>query len=637
MSEPRAATTAGVGLPPRLATLLARAATLALILYLAATTYFGYPPNIRHRSVAFGLSLILGFILFRANRSKGGRVPWYDWLMMGVGVAACINIYARYWDLMLDRGSATSLDYLFGVALVLIILELARRCIDNTFTFLVVAFVLYSLLGHLLPGRLGHAELDWQFLVDNLYVTTNGIWGELMAIFVEVIALFLVFSAIMIATGADRVIIAAAAKLGGRYRGGAAKICVLASAFIGMISGSSVTNAAMVGNVTIPMMKRMGYRPEVAAGIEATASSGGQITPPMMGAGLFLMAQLIGVDLTTIMLAAAIPAFLFYLGVLAAVHFDAGRDGMVQGEIEDILQGERLASPRVWLPVTIPFAALIGLVAYGRSIELSVVLSTGLLILSVLAAATSRHDLWARARRIVHGMLDAGEALVIIGVLLAASAILVGLMDLSGLGVKLTELTLALGAGSTIGTLLLTGLVVLVLGLGLPTTAAYLIAAAVGAATLKTLGLTDLQAHMFLFYFAALSAITPPIAPAVLVAAGIANASIVKASIETVRIASIKYVLPFLLAFNSALLMEGTVQAIVLSVFCASVGAVFMSAAFAGFLFRPLALPNRALCLAGSALCFVPPGMLTAAGLVLVTVSCILNRTALRRVGEAAS
>jgi TRAP transporter 4TM/12TM fusion protein len=517
------------------------------------------------------------------------------------------------------------------VALVLVVLELARRCIDNTFTVLVVAFVLYSLLGHLLPGRLGHSELDWQFLVDNIYVTTNGVWGELMAIFVEVIALFLIFSGVMIATGADRVIIAAAARVGGRYRGGAAKICVLASAFIGMISGSSVTNAAMVGNVTIPMMKRMGYRAEVAAGIEATASSGGQITPPMMGAGLFLMAQLIGVDLTTIMLAAAIPAFLFYLGVLAAVHFDAARDGMEQGKIEDILKGERLASWRVWLPVAVPFLALIGLVVQGRSIELSVVISTGLLILSVLACANSRQDLWARARRIFHGMLDSAEALVMIAVLLAASAILVGLMDLSGLGVKLTELTLALGSGSKLGTLLLTGLVVLVLGLGLPTTAAYLIAAAVGAATLKTLGLTDLQAHMFLFYFAALSAISPPVAPAVLVAAGIANASIVKASIETVRIASIKYVLPFLLAFNSALLMEGSPRMIVLSLLCACAGAVFLSAAFAGFLFRRLALPNRALCFAGSMLCFVPPGMLTVAGLVMVAIAAVFNRHPMQR------
>lgn len=258
------------------------------------------------------------------------------------------------------------------------------------------------------------------------------------------------------------------------------------------------------------------------------------------------------------------------------------------------------------------------------------VFSIGLLIVGVLAAATSRLDLVARARRIFHGMLHAGEALVMIAVLLAASAILVGLMDLSGLGVKLTELTLALGSGSKIGTLILTGLVVLVLGLGLPTTAAYLIAAAVGAATLKAIGLTDLQAHMFLFYFAALSAISPPVAPAVLVAAGIANASVVKASIETVRIASIKYVLPFLLAYNSALLMEGSFQAIVVSVFCTGVGSVFLSAAFSGFLVKHLAMPNRAPCFAGSVLCFVPPGALTVAGLVLVVLSTLLNRRPVR-------
>jgi TRAP transporter 4TM/12TM fusion protein len=620
-----------LGLSPKLAALLVRLATFTLIAYLIGSTYFGYPPNIRHRCTAFGLCIILGFVLYRGNGAKGGKVPWYDWALMAIGLASCINIYVRYWELMLNRGSATDVDYAFGVALVLVILEMARRCIDNTFTILVFAFVIYSLFGHMLPGRLGHAEMDWRFLVDNIYVTTNGIWGELMAIFVEVIALFLVFSSVMIATGADRVIIASAAKIGGRYRGGAAKICVLASALIGMISGSSVTNAAMVGNVTIPMMKRMGYRPEVAAGIEATASSGGQITPPMMGAGLFLMAQLIGVDLIKIMLAASIPAFLFYVGVLAAVHFDSVRDGIVHAEIEDVLEGQRLGDPRVWVPVATPFVLLVVLLSSGRSIELSVVAAIFVLIISVLAAARSLLELKGRLRKIVAGMIDAAESLVLIAVLLAASAILVGLMDLSGLGVKLTELTLALSSGSKIGTLLLTGLVVLVLGLGLPTTAAYLIAAAVGAVTLTSIGLTNLQAHMFLFYFAALSAITPPVAPAVLVAAGIANASIVKASIETIRIASIKYVLPFGFAFNAALLMEGDMQTVVISVICATIGAIFLSAAFAGFLFSRLGLANRTVCFIGSALCFLPPSILSVLGVVLVVMAAIANRYADRR------
>jgi TRAP transporter 4TM/12TM fusion protein len=619
------------GMSSRLAGRIANVATLALIGYLAGTTYFGYPPNIRHRCVAFGLCMIIGFSLYRGNGSKGGRVPWYDWALMVLAVASCVNIYSRYWDLMLNRGSATDWDYAFGVVLVLIILEMARRCIDNTFTILVVLFVLYSLFGHFLPGRLGHGEMDWRFIVDNLYVTTNGIWGELMAIFVEVIALFLVFSAVMIATGADRVIIAAAARIGGRFRGGAAKICVLASALIGMISGSSVTNAAMVGNVTIPMMKRMGYRPEVAAGIEATASSGGQITPPMMGAGLFLMAQLIGVDLSRIMLAAAIPAFLFYVGVLAAVHFDSVRDGIVQGEIEDVLEGQRLGDPRVWLPVAVPFALLVFLISSGRSVEISVVWAIGVLIFGVLIAARSVADFLVRIRRVFAGMLNAAESLVLIAVLLAASAVLVGLMDLSGLGVKLTELTLALGSGSTIGTLLLTGLVVLVLGLGLPTTAAYLIAAAVGAATLTTLGLTTLQAHMFLFYFAALSAISPPVAPAVLVAAGIANASIVKASIETIRIASIKYVLPFGFAFNQALLMEGSTQNVITSVICATASAIFLSAGFSGFLFGKLGIGNRIACLVGATLCFLPPGVLPAFGLVILIVVTVTNKIGMRQ------
>ncbi|MCC7272269.1 MAG: TRAP transporter fused permease subunit [Alphaproteobacteria bacterium] len=604
---------------------------LALVVYLMGTTYFGYPPNIRHRTTALGMCLLLGFLLFRADGRRGGRMPWYDWLLLAGSLAACVNVYVRYWDLMLDRGSATDLDYALGGVLVIAILELSRRCIDNTFTILVLVFVVYALFGHLLPGRLGHAELDWQFLIDNMYVTTNGIWGELMAIFVEVIALFLVFSAVMIATGADRVIIAAAAKIGGRFRGGPAKICVISSALIGMISGSSVTNAAMVGNVTIPMMKRIGYKPEVAAGIEATASSGGQITPPMMGAGLFLMAQLLNVGLVDIMVAAAIPAFLYYVGVLAAVHFDSIRDRIDAVAVEDVMQGERLGDPRIWVPVALPFALLIWLVIDGYSIEMSVVLAIVALIAAVPLAARSRADLRGRLQRLIFGLFDAAQSMVIVAVLLAASAVLVGLMDLSGVGVKLTELTLRLSSGHVLGTLVLSGLIVLVLGLGLPTTASYLIAAAVGAATLEQVGLTPLQAHMFLFYFAALSAISPPVAPAVLVAAGIAGASPMRAMWETMRIASIKYVLPFAMAFNQALLMQGSGVSIVLAVAGAVLGAVFMSAAFSGYLVMRLNPLLRLACLAGAAACFYPPGVVTAAGAAVVAVVLALNWATARR------
>ncbi|MCC7272913.1 MAG: TRAP transporter fused permease subunit [Alphaproteobacteria bacterium] len=602
---------------------VAAATTLALAGYLFVTAYFGTPPNIQHRSLVLAACLIVAFVHFRAGR--GTRIAWYDWLLALGSLAACVHVFVNYWAIMTNPRFAGPIDYVLGAFLVVAILELSRRCVDSSFTILVGIFVAYALFGDLLPGRLGHGPLSWEFLVENMYLTTNGIWGELMAIFVEVIALFLIFSAVMIATGADRVVIAAAMVLGGRFRGGPAKICVISSAMVGTISGSSVTNAAMVGNVTIPMMKRIGYRPEVAAAIEATASSGGQITPPLMGAGLFLMAQLLNVGVTDIMIAAVVPAFLFYVGVLSAVHFDAVRDRMSGVPAGDIGELEALSSPRVWFPVALPFAVLLWLVLDGYSIELSVVAAVMVLVAAILVTARSPREAWGRFDRVVRGLANAGPALVSMAVLLAASALLVGLMDVTGVGVKLTELTLRLSSGTFVGTLLLSAFVVLVLGLGLPTTASYLIAAALGATALRHVGLTDLQAHMFLFYFATLSAISPPVAPAVFVAAGIAEASPLLAMLHTMRFAMIKYVLPFGMALNQALLLQGGTLDVLLSVATAVVGTVFLSAGFSGYLFARLWFPLRIACALGGMLCFFPPGAVTLVGLAIVGAVALAN------------
>jgi TRAP transporter 4TM/12TM fusion protein len=612
---------------------VAAAATLMLVVYLFATAYFGAPPNIQHRSIVFAACLIAGFIHFRARAGGSGRIPWYDWVLALGSLAACANVYINYWAIMTDPGFARPLDYALGAILIVTILELSRRCIDNSFTILVIIFVAYGLFGHLLPGRLGHGELEWRFLVENMYLTTNGIWGELLAIYVEVIALFLIFSAIMISTGADRVVIGAVSVLGGRFRGGPAKICVLSSAAIGTISGSSVTNAAMVGNLTIPMMKRIGYRPEIAAAIEATASSGGQITPPLMGAGLFLMAQLLNVSVVDIMIAAAVPAFLFYVGVLSSVHFDAVRD-VVGHLLPDELQGEPLASPRIWLPVALPFGALLWLIVDGYSIELAVTIASLSLAGAIVVTARGLADLVARLQKIVRGLIDAGPALVSMAVLLAASALLVGLMDLTGLGVKLTELTLRLSNGTLAGTLVLSALVVLVLGLGLPTTAAYLIAASLGATALHQVGLSELQSHMFLFYFATLSAISPPVAPAVFVAAGIAAASPLKAMMHTMRFAMIKYVLPFGFAVNQALLLEGDFSTILLAIASAVVGTIFLSASFSGYLIGRLGPLMRAACGAGALLCFLPPGPWPLTGISIIGAVLVINWLDQRRARE---
>lgn len=615
------------GIAGRLVAVLA-VAFCAFVLYSA---YFGHLPNIRHRAILLGAAMAMGFLIFPARAADAGRVPWYDWLAIGGVTAACAYAYVMYWEYMMNPGYPEPLGVSLGIVLLLAILELSRRCIGWSFTILVAAICAYALLGHLLPGRLGHGGLRWDFMVDTLFLTTDGIWGSLMAIFAGLLALFVIFSSVMLGTGAGEGMMQIARFLGGRFRGGPAKVAVVSSALVGSVTGSSVTNVAMTGNFTIPTMKRMGYRPEVAAGIEATASSGGQITPPLMGAGLFLMAEFLGIGVVDVMLAALIPALLFYVGVLSSVHFDSGRAGIAAMAPSEIPRLRELAAIGVWGPVLVPFAVLIGMIVAGFSVDFAVLGGTLALFLIYLLPSRSLAELGRRSADLVGTLAATARPLVTLAVLIAAAGILVGLIGLVGIGVKFSELVLLLAEGTLVGTLLVTAVVVMILGMGVPTTAAYVLAASVLAVALQKIGFGALEAHMFIFYFATLSAITPPVCPAVFVAAGIAEAPWLKVAGHTVRFAVIKYILPFMFVFYPALLMQGDAATVLPVLASALVGTVAISAACSGYLFETMSWWSRAALLAGGGLLVHPERLTSALGVALVVVAVAANLAAARR------
>ena len=618
-------TSAQPGTPRQWQKRIVEIAAVGLCLFIFWTTIFGHLPNIQHRAIILFTCFVMGFIVFPGGKTDRYKITWWDGALILGTLLACIHVYINYWDFMLDPGSPEPLDLALGIFLILAILELARRCIGWTFAMLVIVFVAYALLGHLIPGRLGHGGTRWQMLIDMLYLSTDGIWGTLMAIFAGLLALFVIFSSLMMSTGGGNTFLDMAKFIGGRMRGGPAKIAVISSAMVGSITGSSVTNVAMTGNFTIPMMKRLGYKADVAGGIEATASSGGQITPPLMGAGLFLMAELLEMDVPDIMLCAMVPAVLFYIGVLSSVHFDSARFNIQPIPSEEIPQFKSFLKFSVWSPVILPFVILVAGIITGYSVDLSVLASIFTLLACYLLSARSLKELAQRLKRIVSSLADTAVPLVSLCALICAAGLLVGVIGYVGIGVKFSELVLRMGGGFLWSTLVLAGVVVIIIGMGIPTTAAYVLAASVIAVAFQKLNIGELQAHMFIFYFATLSAITPPVCAAVFVAAGIAQANWMKVAIHTVRFAIIKYILPFLFIFHPSVLMQGDPLTVTRTIATCAMGAVFMSASFSGYLLAPMKNWGRIIFGIGSVMMLWPEVITSIIGFFVLIIMLFSN------------
>lgn len=588
---------------------------------------FGQLPNIQHRAII--LSLIAGLAVL-LSPSQAGRI-WgrlLDIVMLLAILIASGWVYWNYWDVMMNPVANRPQAIVLGLALAAAILELSRRTIGWTFAILVGVFGAYALFGDMLPGRLGHGGVSLRMLTSMLYLSTDGIWGQVFDIFCSFLVLFILFSALMMATGAGETMMDIAKLVGGRMRGGPAKISVISSAMVGSMTGSSVTNVAMTGSFTIPMMKRMGYRPEVAGGIEATASSGGQITPPLMGAGLFLMAEFLNMPVGHVMALALVPAILFYTGVLASVHFESVRANVGTLPEEEMPDASRLKKPSVWLPLAAPFCVLLFMLLAGYAVSLSILMAC--VTLTVLYLALGDLSLSSLKRRVMdlgHAVMEAASPLVTLGTLCAAAGVLIGVIGFVGIGVKFGDAVLSLSNGNLFLSLLLAGFVVMVIGMGMPTTAAYVLAVSTILTALNAIGIEPLQAHMFVFYFAVLSAITPPVCSAVFVAAGLANASWWKTAVQTMRFAVIKYMLPFLFVFRPETLLEGTTLNIVLALAACFIGTISLSAAFSRWFLGPLGRTLQGALILGGLMLFWPSFMINGLGAIVVLIVAFCSKT----------
>jgi len=518
----------------------------AFVFYTAATGPF---ESLIQRAIFLALVVCLGLAIYPLGHER----PWrklgicVDVLIAAITLCACSYIVVNYDEIMTSLPWATTLDMVLTAGLVLAVLEVGRRAVGIIFPALVVIGLAYALLGDNLPGNLGHRGFDAAFVTETIFLGDLGVWGMLTGVAATVIAAFVLFGALLLHTGGGQSFMDLAMRLGGRQAGGAAKIATIASGLFGMISGSAVANVATTGNFTIPMMRRLGYPAPFAAAVEAVASTGGQIAPPIMGAAAFVMAEILGISYVDVMVAAVIPALLFYLSVFVTVHIVSVRRNLRLVPEDELPSWSEILKLRRVLPIV---AALLGLgigIFMGRSVATSAFYGIGGLLVAFVATSYGALSAKTMAHRVLAGIADAGKGMVIIGVLLAGAQILVSMINLTGIGVTLSSLIVSFAGDSTVLVAIVVGLVCMVMGMGLPTTAAYVLVAAVLAPAMTAVGVEPLTAHLFVFYFATISVITPPVCVAVFVGAGIAGTNWLPAAMEAVRLGAMTYVVPFML------------------------------------------------------------------------------------------
>lgn len=528
----------------------------AFVFWTAATGPF---EGLVQRAIFLALVTALGFALYPLGRGTRWRPLGLavDLVLTAAACAACAYVVWNYETIMGSLPWATTLDMVLTAGLVVSVLELGRRTVGVIFPALVIAGLAYALLGQHIPGALGHRGFDLAFVTETIFLGDLGIWGMLTGVAATVIAAFVLFGALLLHSGGGQAFMDLAMRLGGRQPGGAAKIATIASGLFGMISGSAVANVATTGNFTIPMMIRLGYPRPFAAAVEAVASTGGQIAPPIMGAAAFVMAEILGVSYLTIIVAAIIPAVLFYLSVFVTVHIVALRRNLAVVPENELPPWATIAAPRRVLPILAAIGGLGFGIYLGRSVATSAFYGITGLLVAFVATQAGRLSPREMAGRIVGGLGDAGRGLVIIGVLLAGAQVLVSMINLTGIGVTLSSLIVTLAGDSTALVALIVGLVCLIMGMGLPTTAAYVLVAAVLAPAMTAVGVDPLVAHLFVFYFATISVITPPVCVAVFVGAGIAKTNWLPAGIEAVRLGAVTYVVPFMLLLYPGMTMRG--------------------------------------------------------------------------------
>jgi len=596
---------------------LVAAILVAFSLYTAA---FGVFPDVIQRGTHLALAMLLVYLsAFAQDGSMARRAVLVGLAVLGASAALYQTVF---YDAVVNRyGAMTDPEiWIAGIAVV-ILLDATRRTIGWSMVVLALLFLIYAFWGNYLWGDIAHRGYGLKRVLSQVYLGADGIFGTPLGVSATFVILIVILGALLESTGASKVLMDIAVALTGRSRGGPAKAAVVGSSLMGMISGTAVANVLTTGTISIPLMKRGGYRPRVAAAIEAVASTGGQLMPPIMGAAAFLMADIIETPYTEIATAAVIPATLFYIAVFAAVHLEAVKNGL------EPMQESELPSARAALMegghVLIAIPAFVAFLVSGYSVMYSSLWAICVLVL----LSCIRRSTWLTPRKIIATCRSAAEAVLPVAMATATAGIIIAVVTLTGVGLKFSSLIVTLSGGSLMVALMLTMAASLILGMGLPTAAAYILVATLAAPALINLGVNTLAAHMFVFYSAMLSAITPPVALAAFAAAALSGENPMRIALVAVKYGLVAFVIPYFFVFDPRLLAIGELPTLIMPFATGIVGTLALASALQGWFFGRANTLARGMLFAG-ALLLIMPGMVTN----LVGAACIVLAGATQRI-----
>jgi len=684
--------------PP--ATQIVKWLLIALSAFHYYTAGFGLLQEITHRGVHLAFVLGMIFLVFAFSPSSAersvkssllnpGGVPLVDWLLAGACAVSVLYIPYVFDDLMFRVGNPSNMDVIMGSILFISLLEATRRSMGWPLPIIAIGFTVYALLGPYFPGLLKHAGANWSMMINHQYLTSQGIYGVAVGVVATYVFHFVLFGVMATRIGLGQLFLDVASTVAGRYAGGPAKVSVFGSALFGMLSGSSVANAVTVGSLTIPAMIRVGYKKHFAAAVEAASSTGGQITPPVLGAAAFLMIEFLNVPYQTIIAASIVPAFMHFFGVFMQVHFEAKRYGL-RGLTEEEMPRLRESMQMRW-PTLIPLVLLISILVSGRTpylaafvgisscaivgmttrisgnqlknwgllIVMHILLmtiafsdfgnenSTIKMVLFVVAVLTGAAAyIWGgvRGRIEPHVLVEALETgakyALAVGAAAATVGIVIGVVTLTGVGFKISYIItqaaqsisavmggiipsdwMSLNTLTLLAALIMTGLVCILMGCGVPTTATYIIMVTVAAPTLVGLGVEPLVAHFFVFYYGVLADITPPVALAAYAAAGMAGSDPFKTGNTAFRLGLAKALVPFVFVFSPSLLLVAkgfTWESFIITFTGCIMGITLMAAALSKFMLVEMKRWEQLSCLFAALLMIAPSLTATLVGVALV-------------------
>ena len=558
---------------------------VGLSLYQIYYALFGGPPTLVHRGIHVGAILVLCFAVQRFRlRETRSTPPWFDWLCIAGSIAIAVYLAVVFDRLTVSGGRFETIDVVFSVLCLVLVLEAARRVTGLVLPILAVLFIVYDYYGRSMPGLFRHRGYDLDRIVTFMYESTEGIFSTAVGVSSTYIFLFILFGAILQKSGMGQFFNDIAMALAGQARGGPAKVAVLASGFLGSINGSAIANVVTTGAFTIPMMKRVGYQRNFAGAVESAASVGGQIMPPIMGAAAFIMAETLGIPYTQIVLVAIIPAVLYYLGILIQVHLRATSQGLRGISRENLPAVMDVMKERGHL--LLPLLFLLYMLFFSGTTILFAAVTT---IFVTIAAAMVRKSTRMSLLDIVHALRDGALTAVSVAVACACVGIIVGVATQTGFGVKLAGTIVTIGGGFLLPTLLMTAVACIILGMGLPSIPAYIIVATMAAPALVQLDVAPLAAHLFVFYFGLFANITPPVALAAFAAAGLSGGSPMRTGFVAMRLALGGLIVPFVFVYQPELLMlDGSAVDTIRAAVILLIGVTLLAVAAEGHLFVPL-------------------------------------------------